>query len=99
LWRDCGCGDAGGSGPWLHIPAIPDQIVIIGELPNLGTARTSSACERPVRAPADWVLKDAWAENIRKQGIPLAVWPDVEDFNAIEMFIGWRYPEGIFSKV
>lgn len=50
-------------------------------------------------APADWVLKDAWAESIRQQGIPLAVWPDVEDYGAIEMFIGWRYPEGIFSKV
>jgi glyoxylate/hydroxypyruvate reductase A len=47
----------------------------------------------------DWVLKDAWAESIRQQGIPLAVWPDVDDYGAIEMYIGWRYPEGIFSKL
>lgn len=45
------------------------------------------------------MLKDAWAENIQKADIPLCVWPDVEDYDAVEFFIGWRYPEGIFSKV
>lgn len=45
------------------------------------------------------MLKDAWAEGIRKAGVPLCVWPDVEDYDAIEVFIGWRYPEGIFKKV
>lgn len=27
------------------------------------------------------------------------MWPDVDDYDAIKMFIGWRYPNGIFSKV
>ena len=44
------------------------------------------------------MLKDAWFAAIRDAGLDVALWPDVPDYAAIEFFIGWRPPEGLFAK-
>lgn len=45
------------------------------------------------------MMKDSWADGLKSAGVDLAVWPDVPDYDAIEVFIGWRPPAGIFKQV
>ncbi len=45
------------------------------------------------------MMKERWADSIRAAGVDLAVWPDVPDYEAIELFVGWRPPAGIFKQV